>query len=877
MSPDRLWKERVAQLGQDLKRIEALLAGQLLSREMAGRFRLSVNEVTAELDNLTSPENGNTDPVTLYSDLASLTQASGKRIEALLELLGGVAIGQGLTDGAEGFDGGFANLAGDWLNKIRADLDLQPPLLVITGRGPQLEAETAFVRTAFLDCDLWHLPLLGRALGLQATQTRNSNYQELLGDVVDPIVGEIEQMLERDAEHPPVDLQLMLPEASTIWRAFRYVTGEERTSFKENNRAQVKSAAQTQRKYLNNLFADMFATAILGPCYALAVFALGFDYSAPQLLELEDPDLIEGRTTAPRFLPGPVHRAAAILATLKAMDKEAEPESLQGPYTRVTQRLEDMWRVALESAGQQDLLDEVGNRFGNWHSALYSKVINKALNTNLKSTRQTWENAQSWHKALVGDTARPSQIEPALPDILGAIWLHRLDYPDEAEAVLEVAQRLMHGKELRPRQGTLTTPAKAIAQVRLDGLQKRWDRLERILKDNQLSEEDRAAIAGRFYRMISEQTYALDLCRNGLDEPGQKFWRDFSILEDGARSVQREALEFLGGLLVHKKGLDCEPPTLTGTNSEGPSVCDLADRMLRTYSRRTGVNWAARTVLGKSPFLATNTDVIRIRFLEWSLWNLPLMAHEFGHLAALATPAFQNFQGPASEQSLERHPNPEAAAELGYVQARRRQLDELFADIFAVYTAGPAFACSVIMTQLSAPEAYVWRGSHPSHDERVRVILQTLSAMNERNGWRLDEREGFGPILTQLEQHWDHAVQTCKAVPEDEESYRFQLKQAKKWGRNIYKLVDTSYRLGVSYKPVRWDGAQKLSTYLLQPGVPKLDHMEELFATHANDSMLIDDVLNALWIARLDPQGEFDSVEALTTKAFMIGARFIGR
>ncbi len=876
MSPDRLWQERVVQLEKDLKRVEALLDSHLLTGELGARFRFRLNQVTAELEELTSCAKAGADPVALYSDLASLAQNGVRLIEELLELLGGVAISQGVSDKGRGFDSGFANQAGEWLDKIRADLDLQPPILVITGRGPLLEPETAFVRTAFLNSDLWHLPLLGRALGLQATQNRNDTYQKLLRAAVEPIVREIEQMLERDAEHPPVDLELMLPEASTIWRAFRFATGDARASFQENNKAQVERAAERQRTYLNYLFADMFATAILGPCYALAAFLLGLDYSAPQLYELEDPDQIEGRETALPYLPAPVHRAAAILATLKAMDKEADPASVQGPYAKITQQLKDMWRAAVESAGQQDVLDEVGKRFGNWHESLYSKVINKALKTNLKSTQQTWENAQAWYKALAGNAGTPTHLQPTLTEIMGAIWLHRLDYPDQADNVLEVAQRVIQGKELRPRKGERVSLSKVVAQVRLDGLRNRWERLERILKDNQLSEEDRAAVAGRFYRMISEQLYSLDQCKDGLREPGPQFWRKLYGLGNGARLVQREALEFLGGLLVHKKGLDCEPANLTGTGNEGPSVCDLADQMLRTYSRRTGVNWAARTVLGKNPFLATDTDIIRIRFLDWSLWDLPLMAHEFGHLAALATPAFLKYQSSASEQALKDHPNPEAAAAYRYTEARRHQLDELFADIFAVYTAGPAFACAVILTQLSPLEAYLWRGSHPSHDERVRVILQALGTMNERNGWQLTNPEGYGPILTRLEQRWDDAVRTCKAVAGDEESYKFQLKQAKKWGRKIYDLIDTYYRLGVSYKPKSWGGAQKLSEYLLQPGVPKLKIIEELFADHSGESMILDDLLNALWIARLKQHDGFEMVHRLTTKAFIIGNSFMG-
>lgn len=875
ITPDLLWQGRVDQLRQDLKRVEALLDDDLLKGEpgFEGRFRFRLSNLTVEAEDLTNRAKGVVPDAALWLDLASLTKKGRIVVEAQLELLGGVAISLGVSDEAGGFDAGFANQASDWLNEISAGLDLHPPLSVIAGRGPLLEPETAIVRMAFLDSDLWQLAQLGRALGLLATQPQNDKYLQLLDSAVEPILGQIANMLERDAGQSPPDLALMLPEVSKIWRGVQYVCGDAKTSFQHDNQARVKRAAESQRTYLHYLFADMFATAILGPCYVLAVFTLELDYGSPQLNELEDRDQIEGRETAPRFLPAPVHRAAAMLATLQAMDdKEA---GRQGPYTEIIQRLKGLWQAAIRSAEQQDLLDEVCERFDAWYGVLYSQVIRKALKINLKVTQQTWENTQAWHKALAGKGSKPTASRPGLTEILGAIWLYRLDYPGQADNVLAVVDLLMQRGELHPRKGDSATLSTVIAQARLDGLRHRWDRLAEILRGNQLSQRDRAAVGGRFYRMISEQLYNLDQCQDGLEELAPQFWRKLAALRNGARLVQREALEFLGGLLVHKNRLDREPANLTGTGEAGPSVCDLADQMLRTYSRRTGVNWAGRTVLGKNPFLATDTDVIRIRFLDWSLWDLPLMAHEFGHLAALATPAFLNYQSRVSEQASEDHPNPDATAVSGYSQARRRQLDEFFADIFATYTAGPAFACAVIVVQLNPLEAYLWRGSHPSHHERVQVILQTLSRMNELTKRRVDDPGSYGTLLAQLEQGWNDAIHTCQAVVEDEKSYSFQLKQARKWGRKIYDLIDTYYRLGVSYTPERWRCAQELAKRLLLPGVPLIADIEKCFAEHSAEGLTLDDVLNALWIARVGPSMGDGQVTDLTKKAFTIGHSFL--
>src|SRR5262249_37634059 len=159
-------------------------------------------------------------------------------------------------------------------------------------------------------------------------------------------------------------------------------------------------------------------------------------------------------------------------------------------------------------------------------------------------------------------------------------------------------------------------PERVIAQARVERLETRRKRLERILKNTTIDEKDRLAVAGRFYRLLSRQKYKLEPWRDLLrgKEGGARIWGKFDELTGGACPVQREMLEFLGGWLIRQLELDREPADLARSNRKGVSMCDLADALLSDYARRTGVNWSARTVLGLDPFLAMDTDIIRVRF-----------------------------------------------------------------------------------------------------------------------------------------------------------------------------------------------------------------------------------------------------------------------
>jgi hypothetical protein len=795
---DPMWADRVDQLERDLVRVSALLdeLGQW-NPSLSGRFGRLLSALREDqLGPLRQAAAVGALAPDLWKRLSTAHTACRQVFDMQLELLGGAAIREGIDQAGAGFDGGFAARAEGWLDGLRRGAGLRQELAVIPGLGPVLERTTGVVRAPFLDFDLWTLPLLARALGLVAAdedRERAGGRFEKTARLLAPMVRELRQ-----------------PDGGP---------------------------AGWEQAWLEHAFADMFATAVIGPVYALAVFALELDFIGPERYGLADPEQVEDRELASRYLPSPVQRAATILATLDAMDRDpARAWHQEGPYSAIVVRLRDLWR---DAGGGAELLQATSDSLATWHALLFDEVLRHQLADRLPATAQAWRETvaahQAWRTASnSGAGGRTWATADGTPDsrLLGVIWLYRLDVPDQDEELLTVAERALQGmpSPLAQPSGTLPVAA-ALARFRLIRLVRRWERLEAALGDQRLPRSGRAAVTGRLYRLLSERIHDQQRVTATLGPAPAvpSAWQELAPLEEEGRPLRREALEFLGGVLISERCLDREPASPLGPG-KGPSIGDLADRMLRDCAHRTGVNWSAGTVPGKDPFLETTTDLIRVRFPDWSVWNLPLMAHEFGHLVARATPAFTRHQ---------RRCGPTATV--------RRHLEEVFADAFATYTLGPAFACDMILLQLNPGEAHQPRSRHPTHHERVQVILQMLEQMNDWTRARPTDQGRFRSVVDELRRRWTLSVQAAGGGQADTE----RLGEVRRWVAALIPMIDRCYRLGAGYPEARWEWAHKAAAGLW-PAPPGLEALRAGARADGLDDVRLGDLLNLVWAARLD-------------------------
>ncbi len=185
-------------------------------------------------------------------------------------------------------------------------------------------------------------------------------------------------------------------------------------------------------------------------------------------------------------------------------------------------------------------------------------------------------------------------------------------------------------------------------------------------------------------------------------------WNEMRELRRDISPLVVECLSFIQGGLAREHGLAVR-------------VTELADGLVRALVSRLPVEWARFTLVSDREYVGGPAEIIRIRFPETTLWSLPLVAHELGH-----------FVGPRLGHDLPdgRYVMPFRdmllAADARGPGARGR-LDEVFADVFGAWTAGPAFVMACLFLRFDPA-----RGSdsplarHPDDVQRAYVILRTL-------------------------------------------------------------------------------------------------------------------------------------------------------
>jgi hypothetical protein len=240
--------------------------------------------------------------------------------------------------------------------------------------------------------------------------------------------------------------------------------------------------------------------------------------------------------------------------------------------------------------------------------------------------------------------------------------------------------------------------------------------------------------------------------------------------------------------------------------------------------------------------LDTATDVVRVRFPDPAGWSAVRTAHEFGHLVARDTPRFTPFRARrTAEPPLEGLPPAVAAS----------WLEELFADVFATYTAGPVFACEATALHFDPATADLPRGDHPPHAVRVHTLLATLRAMNDRERPTSFHVGPYGAVITMLEGTWTAAVAAAgPGRPPVDPAWTALAGE-------LYTLVDTHYRLGAAYHPTQWASACRLAERVVEEGATAVGNVPP------SETDVVD-VLTAAWLLRLTTSIPSDKLAAMS-------------
>lgn len=204
-------------------------------------------------------------------------------------------------------------------------------------------------------------------------------------------------------------------------------------------------------------------------------------------------------------------------------------------------------------------------------------------------------------------------------------------------------------------------------------------------------------------------------------------WDEFDkLLKEQAKPLFAEYVEFIGGLAMRDNRLE-------------DRVCQMTDELLKELSDVT--RYALTVPARQAALSAIMTSVIKVGFPEWTVWGIPLAGHEAG-LRIVEDDATVKERVEESGSGLSE-------------ELRK----SLFADIFATYTLGPAYACAAILLRFE-PHHALAVGGDPSDIDRAWLILKVLDYLGQPGSWNdyVEQPGSYFETVRTLRDLWGEAV-----------------------------------------------------------------------------------------------------------------------
>jgi hypothetical protein len=403
---------------------------------------------------------------------------------------------------------------------------------------------------------------------------------------------------------------------------------------------------------------------------------------------------------------------------------------------------------------------------------------------------------------------------------------------------------------------------------RLDSLSQNLQRLQQsvaLIEEVPLERASAEELFDNVSREIEEEIHSarleIDEIRKLLgsgsteDDPLVEAWERFVELETKTRSLFRGCLELIGGVAFREKG---------GVDQHLWRVADAFNVELCRQALKQSFNYLTVPALEEA-LSGSMVRTIRLRFPEWSVWSLPLVAYEFGHAAIGAREEFDRLYDKHvtrlvdSDQALRQFKadgdDPRLLRRKRLIRgAHSRRVRMLFGDAVATYMLGPCYACATIHLRLD-PTGAADPGRATSQ-ERAQVVLGCLRAMDEKSGGLQKQ------FIETLEEQWEQAVQRSRPHGVGDASGLTDLSEtmlpdfidALNYLPNAARLTARSWQQAVSFQ-LGWKG--------------QLEHGDELQLELSRKDQLRE-ILNAAWLTRVGEPQQAETIEAATLKACLV-------
>lgn len=283
-------------------------------------------------------------------------------------------------------------------------------------------------------------------------------------------------------------------------------------------------------------------------------------------------------------------------------------------------------------------------------------------------------------------------------------------------------------------------------------------------------------------------------------------------------------------------------------------LCEITDVLFEEIAGKAkNLPWESFSVFAAGDSFDVLKQIVRVRFPLSGVWDIPVAVHEFGHFLAgqlrhqaadgSSYLAFQehkrSFVAPqtAEQTGPDGQPaNPAAQSPASGIDWRA-WLDEIFADVFATFAAGPAFACSSLLFRFDPSSAQEKSDTHPPFCMRAHVILGTLRRCNNEG----PQKGNLGPIIEILASSWSSACKAAGRLAEIAEVDRVWI------DGQISNLYDMLKADAGGLRFGQWQDAQEKSSWLVK--IPQ-----------ETPEFTLLELLNAAWFARLSPNSKPDAL-----------------